>query len=65
MLPNLTLVIQGLAFFAVAWLVMKFIWPHAEFGMTGAWFMAGMIDDGTDLPLGEFHLLEFGWAGPL
>jgi len=28
MLPNLTLVIQGLAFFAVAWLVMKFIWPH-------------------------------------
>ena len=26
MLPNLTLVIQGLAFFAVAWLVMKFIW---------------------------------------
>jgi F-type H+-transporting ATPase subunit b len=27
MLPNLTLVIQGLAFFAVAWVVMKFIWP--------------------------------------
>ena len=27
MLPNLTLVIQGIAFFAVAWLVMKFIWP--------------------------------------
>ena len=27
MLPNLTLVIQGFAFFAVAWLVMKFIWP--------------------------------------
>ena len=27
MLPNLTLVIQGLAFFAVAWLVMKFIGP--------------------------------------
>lgn len=27
MLPNLTLVIQGLAFFAVTWLVMKFIWP--------------------------------------
>jgi F-type H+-transporting ATPase subunit b len=27
MLPNLTLVIQGLAFFAVALLVMKFIWP--------------------------------------
>ena len=27
MLPNLTLVIQGLALFAVAWLVMKFIWP--------------------------------------
>jgi F-type H+-transporting ATPase subunit b len=27
MLPNLTLVIQGLAFFAVAWLVMKFGWP--------------------------------------
>ena len=23
-----TLVIQGLVFFAVAWLVMKFIWPH-------------------------------------
>jgi len=28
MLPNLTLVIQGLAFFAVAWVVMKFGWPH-------------------------------------
>ena len=28
MLPNLTLVIQGLAFFAVAWLVMKFGWPN-------------------------------------
>lgn len=28
MLPNITLVIQGLAFFAVAWLVMKFGWPH-------------------------------------
>jgi F-type H+-transporting ATPase subunit b len=28
MIPNLTLVIQGLAFFAVAWLVMKFGWPH-------------------------------------
>jgi F-type H+-transporting ATPase subunit b len=28
MLPNLTLVIQGLAFFAVVWLVMKFGWPH-------------------------------------
>ncbi len=28
MLPNLTLVIQGLAFFSVAWLVMKFGWPH-------------------------------------
>lgn len=27
MLPNLTLVIQGLAFFAVAWMVMKFGWP--------------------------------------
>ena len=27
MLPNLTLVSQGLAFFAVAWLVMKFGWP--------------------------------------
>ena len=26
--PNLTLVIQGLAFFAVVWLVMKFGWPH-------------------------------------
>ncbi|MGC1551037.1 MAG: F0F1 ATP synthase subunit B [Rhodanobacter sp.] len=25
---NLTLVIQGLAFFAVAWVVMKFGWPH-------------------------------------
>jgi F-type H+-transporting ATPase subunit b len=25
---NLTLVIQGLAFFTVAWLVMKFGWPH-------------------------------------
>ncbi len=25
---NLTLVIQGLAFFAVAWIVMKFGWPH-------------------------------------
>lgn len=25
---NLTLIIQGLAFFAVAWLVMKFGWPH-------------------------------------
>ena len=25
---NLTLVIQGLAFFSVAWLVMKFGWPH-------------------------------------
>src|SRR3546814_12717655 len=28
MLPNLTLVIQGIAFFAVVWLVMKFGWPH-------------------------------------
>lgn len=28
MLPNLTLVVQCLAFFAVAWLVMKFGWPH-------------------------------------
>ena len=28
MLPNVTLVIQGFAFFAVAWLVMKFGWPH-------------------------------------
>lgn len=28
MLPNLTLVIQGIAFFAVAWVVMKFGWPH-------------------------------------
>ncbi|MBC6942926.1 MAG: F0F1 ATP synthase subunit B [Xanthomonadales bacterium] len=26
--PNLTLVVQGLAFFAVVWLVMKFGWPH-------------------------------------
>ncbi|MFY2762874.1 F0F1 ATP synthase subunit B [Arenimonas sp. MALMAid1274] len=25
---NITLVIQGLAFFAVAWVVMKFGWPH-------------------------------------
>jgi len=25
---NLTFVVQGLAFFAVAWLVMKFGWPH-------------------------------------
>ena len=25
---NLTFIIQGLAFFAVAWLVMKFGWPH-------------------------------------
>ena len=25
---NLTLVVQGLAFFAVAWVVMKFGWPH-------------------------------------
>ncbi len=25
---NITLVIQGLAFFLVAWLVMKFGWPH-------------------------------------
>jgi F-type H+-transporting ATPase subunit b len=25
---NITLVIQGLAFFLTAWLVMKFIWPH-------------------------------------
>ncbi len=28
MIPNVTLVIQGLAFFAVVWLVMKFGWPH-------------------------------------
>ncbi len=28
MLPNITLVIQGLAFFATAWLVMKFGWPR-------------------------------------
>ncbi|WP_027079744.1 F0F1 ATP synthase subunit B [Luteimonas mephitis] len=28
MLPNLTLIIQGIAFFAVAWLVMKFGWPY-------------------------------------
>ncbi|HMM67651.1 MAG TPA: F0F1 ATP synthase subunit B [Dokdonella sp.] len=27
MIPNITLVIQGLAFFAVALIVMKFIWP--------------------------------------
>ena len=25
---NLTFIIQGLAFFAVAWLVMKYGWPH-------------------------------------
>src|SRR5687768_18169096 len=25
---NLTLIIQGLAFFTVAWLVMKYGWPH-------------------------------------
>jgi F-type H+-transporting ATPase subunit b len=25
---NFTLIIQGLAFFSVAWLVMKFGWPH-------------------------------------
>ena len=25
---NLTFVVQGLAFFAVAWMVMKFGWPH-------------------------------------
>lgn len=25
---NLTLVVQGLAFFAVAWVVMRFGWPH-------------------------------------
>ena len=28
MIPNFTLVIQGIAFFAVAWMVMKFGWPH-------------------------------------
>ena len=28
MIPNITLVIQGIVFFAVVWLVMKFIWPH-------------------------------------
>ena len=27
MIPNITLVIQGLAFFAVVLLVMKYIWP--------------------------------------
>ena len=26
--PNITLVVQGLAFFAVAWIVMKYGWPH-------------------------------------
>ena len=26
--PTITIVVQGLAFFAVAWLVMKFGWPH-------------------------------------
>ena len=28
MIPNITLVIQGIVFFAVVWLVMKFIWPY-------------------------------------
>jgi F-type H+-transporting ATPase subunit b len=28
MIPNITLVIQGLVFFTVAWLVMKLGWPH-------------------------------------
>lgn len=28
MIPNITFVIQGLAFFAVVWIVMKFGWPH-------------------------------------
>lgn len=28
MLPNATFIVQGFAFFAVAWLVMKFGWPH-------------------------------------
>jgi F-type H+-transporting ATPase subunit b len=28
MIPNFTLVIQAFAFFAVAWMVMKFGWPH-------------------------------------
>ena len=28
MLPNITLVVQILAFLTVAWLVMKFGWPH-------------------------------------
>lgn len=28
MIPNFTLIIQGLAFFAVAWVVMKYGWPH-------------------------------------
>ena len=27
MVPNITLIIQGFAFFAVAWVVMKFGWP--------------------------------------
>ena len=26
--PTITIVVQGLAFFAVAWLVMKFGWPN-------------------------------------
>jgi F-type H+-transporting ATPase subunit b len=26
--PTITIVVQGLAFFAVAWMVMKFGWPH-------------------------------------
>lgn len=28
MIPNITFVLQGIAFFAVAWVVMKFGWPH-------------------------------------
>lgn len=41
-------------------MLMKFIWPHVEFGMTGVQFMAGMIDDETDQPLGWFNIFEFG-----
>ena len=26
--PTITIVVQGIAFFAVAWLVMKFGWPN-------------------------------------
>ena len=45
-------------------MLMKFIWPPVDFGMTGAWFMAGMVDTETDQPLGEYSMVVFGWAGP-